>query len=105
MKYGKRDPQQPLKGYSILEGKKYRIERDEQALRIVAKDGRGEILNYPTAPHTRYPEAKASTNFNQEDVELFRTLAQQIEQKRREVQRNRQKEQSQKRQRGRGLSH
>ena len=103
LKYGERDPQQPLKGYGTLEGQKYRIMSDEQALRVIAKDGRGEILNYPSDPYARHPEAQASANFNQKDVELFSTLAKQIEQKRREAERNRQKEQSQKRQQGWGL--
>ncbi len=103
LKYGERDPQQPFKSYGTLEGKKYRIVSDEQAFRIIAKDGRGEILNYPSDPGARNPEAKASANFNQEDVELFRTLVQQIEQKRREAERRLQKEQSQTRQQGWGL--
>ncbi len=103
LKYGEPDPQQPLKGYGTLEGKKYRIVSDEQALRVIAKDGRGEILNYPSDPYTRNPEAKASANFNQEDVELFSTLAQQIERERREAERSRQRELSQKRLQGRGL--
>ncbi|MGK7937498.1 MAG: hypothetical protein AB4206_17160, partial [Xenococcaceae cyanobacterium] len=104
-KYGKRDQQQSLKGNGrILEGDKYRIERDDQGLRIIAKDGRGEILNYPSNPNTRYPETQARAKFNQEDVELFSTIVKQIEQKRREAEQSRQLEQSQKRQQGRGLS-
>ncbi len=104
LKYGEPDPQQPLKGYGTLEGQKYRIVSDEQALRIIAKDGRGEILNYPSDPYTRYPETQARAKFNQEDVELFSTIVNQIEQKRREAEQIRQREQSQTRQRGRGLS-
>ena len=104
-KYGKRDQTRSLKGNGmILEGDKYRIERDEEAFRIIAKDGRGEILNYPSYPNTRYPETQAKAKFNQEDVDLFSNIVQQIEQKRREAERNRQLEQSQQRQRGRGLS-
>ncbi len=104
-KYGKRDQQQSLKGNGIIfEGENYRIERDDQAFRIIAKDGRGEILNYPSYPNTRYPETQARAKFNQEDVELFSTIVQKIEQKRREAERTRLLEQSQKRQRGRGLS-
>ncbi len=104
-KYGKRDQQQPHKGYGrTLEGQNYRIERDEEAFRIIAKDGRGEILNYPSNPNTRYPETQARAKFNQEDVELFSTIVQKIEQKRREAEQRRLLEQSQQRQRGRGLS-
>ena len=104
-KYGKRDQQQSHKGNGrILSGQKYRIERDDQAFRIIAKDGRGEILNYPSNPNVRYPETQARAKFNQEDVELFSNIVQQIEQKRREAERNRQLEQSQQRKRGRGLS-
>ena len=103
LKYGERDLQQPLKGYGTLEGQKYRIMSDEQAFRVIAKDGRGEILNYPSDPYARHPEAQASANFNQEDVELFSTLAKQIERSRREAERQWQKEQSQKRQQGWGL--
>jgi conjugative relaxase-like TrwC/TraI family protein len=102
LNYGKQVPQQSLSG--TFEGKNYRIERDEQALRIIAKDGRGEILNYSTAPHTRYPENKAISNFNQEDVKFFDSLAQQIEQKQQEEERNRQRELSQEQQQGWGLS-
>ena len=104
-KYGKRDWQQSHKGYRrILEGDKYRIERDDEVLRVIAKDGRGEILNYPSNPNARHPETQAKAKFNQEDVELFSTIVQQIEQKRREAERTRLLEQSQQRQRGRGLS-
>ena len=104
-KYGKRDQTQSLKGHGrILEGDKYRIERDDETLRVIAKDGRGEILNYPNKPNTRYPETQAKAKFNQEDVELFSTIVKQIEQKRREAERTSLLEQSQTRQRGRGLS-
>ena len=103
LKYGERDPQQPFKSYGLLEGKKYRIVSDEQALRIIAKDGRGEILNYPSDPYARNPEAQASANFNQKDVELFSNLAKQIEQEQREAERRWQFEQSQTRQQGWGL--
>ena len=104
-RHGKRDWQQSIKGYRrILEGDKYRIERDDETFRIIAKDGRGEILNYPSSPNARYPETQARAKFNQEDVELFSTIVQQIEQKRREAERTRLLEQSQQRKRGRGLS-
>ena len=64
----------------------------------------GEILNYPSDSYARHPETKASANFNQEDMDLFCNLAKQIERERREAERNRQKELSQKRQQGRSLS-
>ncbi|MDJ0635286.1 MAG: ATP-binding domain-containing protein, partial [Xenococcaceae cyanobacterium MO_188.B29] len=103
-KYGKRDQQRSHKGNGrTLEGQNYRVERDDQAFRIIAKDGRGEILNYPSYPNTRYPETQARAKFNQEDVELFSNIAKQIERKRREAERNRQRELSPKRQQGRGL--
>ncbi len=103
LKYGERDLQQPLKGYGTLEGQKYRIVSDEQAFRVIAKDGRGEILNYPSEPYARHPETQARAKFEREDVDLFSTLAKQIERERREAERSRQKEQSQKRQQGWGL--
>ncbi len=101
LRYGKRDPQHPL--YGTFEGSNYRIERDEKALRITAKDGRGEIFNYPSAPYTRNPDREAISNLNREDVELFSSVAQEIKQERREAQLRWQKEQSQTRQQGRGL--
>lgn len=103
MRYGKRNPQHPL--YGTFEGENYRIEKDSKALRITAKDGRGEIFNYPSDLHTRNPDRDAVSNLNQEDVELFSSVAQQIKQQRREAELRWQKEQSQKRQRGRGLSY
>ena len=80
--YGIEDPQKDGK---VLEGKKYRLFADEQALRIIAFDGRGEILNYPNERYTSYPEVKAQTNFTSQDVELFRELAYKIEQQQREA--------------------
>ena len=103
LQYGERDPQQPLKGYGTLEGKNYRLERDEEAFRIIAKDGRGEILNYPNDPYARHPETQAKAKFNQEDVDLFSHIARQIEQKRREAEQTRRLEREQKRERGWGL--
>ena len=104
-KYGKRDQTKSLKGHGrILEGDKYRIERDDEALRVIALDGRGEILNYPSYPNTRYPETQAKAEFNQKDVELFSNIVEKIEQKQREFERARLLEQSQQRKRSRGLS-
>ncbi len=101
LRYGKRNPQHSL--YGTFEGSNYRIERDSKALRITVKDGRGEIFNYPSDLHTRNPEKKAVSNLNREDVELFSSIAQEIKQERREAPTRWQKEQSRKRQQGRGL--
>jgi conjugative relaxase-like TrwC/TraI family protein len=101
---GERDPQNPLSGYGMFEGQKYRIERDEQAFRIIANDGRGEILNYPNDPYARYPEVQASVNFTNEDVDLFRAAVSQIEQQQREAERQRLRQREQERQQNqRGL--
>lgn len=78
--YGVRE--NPLKSYGTFEGQKYRIVSDEQAFRIISKDGRGEILNYPDDPYTSHAEVRAQANFTQEDVDLFRTVASQIAQQR-----------------------
>jgi hypothetical protein len=78
--YGVRD--NSLKSYGTFEGQKYRIIADEQAFRIIALDGRGEILNYPDDPYTPHAEVKAKANFTTEDVDLFRTVASQIAQQR-----------------------
>ena len=104
LKYGERDKQQPLKGYGILEGQNYRIISDEQAFRVIAKDGRGEIFNYSSDPYARHPEKLADAKFNQEDVDLFSNIVKQIKQKEQEAERQRESERSQKRERGRGLS-
>ena len=98
--YGSRDPQTSPQGYKF-EGKKYRLESDSETFRIIAKDGRGEILNYPNDSKTKYPEAKAKVNFTQQDVELFREVVNQIEQQRREAERRWQRQKEQ--QRGRGM--
>ena len=98
--YGSRDPQNSPQGYKF-EGKKYRLESDSETFRIIAKDGRGEILNYPNDSKTKYPEAKAKVNFTQQDVELFREVVNQIEQQRREAERRWQRQKEQ--QRGRGM--
>ena len=103
LKYGERDKRHPFKGYGTFEGKKYQIIFDEQELRIVAKDGRGEILNYPSASDDRYPEARAKANFTPEDVELFRRIVKQIEAERQGAEQRWQKEREQLRQRRRGL--
>ena len=76
---------------------------DEQAFRIIANDGRGEILNYPNDPGASYPEARAKANFTPEDVELFRTIAKQLEQERREAEQQWQRQKEQERQLRRGL--
>ena len=103
LRYGERDSQQSFKGYGTLEGEKYQIIFNEQELRIVAKDGRGEILNYPSASDARYPEARAKAIFTPEDVELFRSIVKQIEAERQGAEQRWQKEREQLRQRGKGL--
>ena len=97
--YGKRN-NLPHPLYKTFEGENYRIERDEQALRITALDGRGEIFNCPSDLHTRNPEKKAVSNLNSKDVELFSNVARQIKQKQREAEQRRQKEQIQPRRQG-----
>ena len=97
------DPLHPLKGYGTFEGEKYRIVSEEMAFRIIAHDGRGEILNYPNDPYAPYPEADAKTNFNSSDVELFRTVANQIEQEQRDLERQWQKQREIERQLGEEL--
>ena len=94
LSYGERDSQQSFKGYGTLEGEKYQIIFNEQELRIVAKDGRGDILNYPSAPSVRYPETKANANFTTEDIELFRNIVKQIEAERQEAAQRWQQERS-----------
>ncbi|NJK51169.1 hypothetical protein HC931_26420, partial [Candidatus Gracilibacteria bacterium] len=102
---GERSPRNPLSGYGTFEGQKYRIVSDEQAFRIIANDGRGEILNYPSDPYARYPEVQASVNFTNSDVELFRAAVSQIEQQRREAEQQRlQQQEPSRQQRGRGLA-
>ncbi len=97
------DPLHPLKGYGTFEGEKYRIVSEEMAFRIIAHDGRGEILNYPNDPYAPHPEARAKTNFNPSDVELFRTVANQIEQEQRDSERQWQKQREIQRQSGEEL--
>ena len=77
---------------------------DEKAFRIIAKDGRGEILNYSSDPYARYPEKLADAKFNEKDVELFSNIAQKIEQKQREAEKTWRLEREQERERGWGLS-
>jgi putative transposase len=45
LKYNKQNRLNPF--YGTIEGEKYRIERNEQTLRVTAKDGRGEIFSCP----------------------------------------------------------
>ncbi len=97
------DPLHPLKGYGTFEGEKYRIVSEEMAFRIIANDGRGEILNYPNDPNVPHPEARALANFNLSDVELFRTVANQIEQEQRDSERQWQKQRETERQLGEEL--
>ena len=97
------DPLHPLKGYGTFEGEKYRIISEEMAFRIIANDGRGEILNYPNDPNVPHPEARAKAYFNPSDVELFRTVANQIEQEQRDSERQWQKQRETERQLGEEL--
>jgi hypothetical protein len=100
--YGKRNnSSHPL--YKTFEGENYRIERDSESLRITAKDGRGEIFSYPSDLHIRNPEAEAVSKMERKDVEWLFNVALEIKQKLREAERRLEKEQSQKRERGRGL--
>lgn len=102
--YGKRDNSK-VSDHRTFEGKDYRIERDEEAIRITARDGRGEILKCPSNLSMRHLETKAVSNLSSKDIQWFHTINQQIKQKRREAQiRTQQKEQSQKPERDRGLS-
>ena len=102
-KYGVRDTSQGyMKGYGTYEGKAYQIVMDSNSLRIIAKDGRGEILNYPSDPYDYKAELKAKTNFSKLDCDLFRTKAEEIEQRRKEAERQYQQSQQIKRSSERG---
>ena len=102
--YGEKDHSK-VSDHRTFEGENYCIERDEKTLRITAKDGRGEIFKCPSNMSMRHPETKAVSNLSLEDIQWFRTINQQIEQKRREAKiRTQQKEKQQKRQQDRGLS-
>ena len=100
-KYGRRNPQHS--SCKAFEGENYRIEKDEKALRVIAKDGRGEIFNYPNDVNSWNLETKVVSHLAQKDRELFSGIVREIRQKQREAQIRWQKEQSQKQERGRGL--
>jgi hypothetical protein len=85
---GVRDKSQDSTPTYRYDGQKYQIVWDEQSFRITAKDGRGEILNYPSSPYEHHPEVKAKINFTPQDVELFCARANQIEQQQREAERS-----------------
>ena len=102
-KYGVRDTSLGyMKGYGTYEGKAYQIVKDSNSLRIIALDGRGEILNYPSDPYDYKAELKAKTNFSQQDCDLFRTKAEEIELSRKEAERQYQQSQQIKRSNSRG---
>ena len=100
--YGKKDHSK-VSDHRTFERDEYRIERDEKTLRITAKDGRGEIFKCPSNLSMPHPETKAVSNLSSFDIQWFRAINQQIEQKRREAQIRWEKEQSQRQERGRGL--
>jgi hypothetical protein len=76
---------------------RYEVISDRKSLRIIASDGRSEILDYPRYAQSSYPELEAKVNFTLEDAEVFRVIANRIEEQQRQAERE------QERQRHRGL--
>jgi hypothetical protein len=100
---GVSDPQNPSLGYGTLDGKKYQIISDSLAFRVIAKDGRGEIFNYPNDSNVRHPEKQAEVNLTDEDLEFFSEAVSKLEQYLQQSQ-NEQLEHQRKRQQGKGFS-
>lgn len=65
-------------GRGTSEGQNYRIISDEESFRVIAKDGRGEILNFSNDPRDKNAIFNATGNFTPDDVEIFRDTVTQI---------------------------
>ncbi|NJO93499.1 MAG: MobA/MobL family protein, partial [Hydrococcus sp. RM1_1_31] len=100
---GESDPQNPSYGYGTLDGKKYQIISDSLTFRVIAKDGRGEIFNYPNDSRVRHPEKQAGVHLTDEDLEFFSEAVSKLEQYLQQSQ-NELREHQRERQQGKGLS-
>ncbi len=100
---GESDPQNPLSGYGTFDGKNYQIISDKIAFRVIAKDGRGEIFNYPNDSHVRHPERQAGVHLTDEDLEFFSEAVSKLEQYLQQSQ-NELHEHQRAQQRGKGLT-
>ncbi len=74
-----------LKGWGVFEGNNYRIVSDKESLKVIAKDGRGEIFNHDNDPNNYRAAIEAEVKFTDQDFQLFENYAQQLEQQKREA--------------------
>jgi hypothetical protein len=74
-----------------LKLEKYDVMYDNKSLRIVAKDGRGEILDYPRYAASSYPEVEAKVGFTAEDAEFFRNIVKRLEERDKQAERSRER--------------
>jgi hypothetical protein len=100
---GESDPQNPSLGYGTFNGHKYQIISDRIAFRVLAKDGRGEIFNYPNDSHVRHPEKQAEVHLTDEDLEFFSEAVSKLERYLQQSQ-NELHEHQRAQQRGKGLT-
>jgi hypothetical protein len=75
-----------------LKLEKYDVISDSKSLRIIAKDGRGEILDYPRYAASSYPEVEAKVGFTTEDAEFFRTIVKRLEERQKQTEREPERE-------------
>ena len=82
---GELEPGKALKGWGIFEGQNYQIVSDKESIKVIAKDGRGEIFNHSNDPNDYQAAIKAETQFTDQDFQVFENYAKQLEQQRREA--------------------
>ena len=86
----------------VAEGNKYKLVLDKQGFKITAKDGRGEIFNYPKG--VRNPELMVTTcKFTESDINNFKQASKEVNNMLLKIRQQEEQQRRQRRSRSRGF--